>query len=582
MKRIKLIIILAIVAFTSNSCQEDFLEEKPLDFLSSSNAFNTIEGFEASINNLHFMLRDNLFTNGEVTPYDYIYRTDVGLAVITADPPNFLAEYGVSGGLADTHWKLWYKMVSEANIVISRLQGADLEEADAKLIEAKAKFFRAYAYSRLAYLFGGVPILKEEVTSPKTDYVRAPRAEVYAFCIEDLIFAGDNLKGITEVRDGELNDLAAKHLLAEVYNTNGNYTEAIAVATEVIDHPATALMTSRFGSRKDETPGDVYWDLFRKNNQNRSSGNTEGILVIQIEDDVFGGAGSTTIGGWPFESVYNLERVHSPLIRDLRLPDSEGNLRPMCYWPASDYTSVGRGVGFLAPSYYFVHNAYQAGAPSDFTNDIRNANHNFVRKFEVTLPGNDLYPVGTMIDFHNPPAGARGFNNEPIIPGEVFNRAFYPVQTKASTVGNHPPGLYTDATDDYPPLLKNSAAPTFRDEYLFRLAETYLLRAEAYLGNNQPGKAAEDINVVRARANASAITGADVDLDFILDERMREFGIEEKRMFTLMRLGKWYDRIMMCSPIYAKSAEPHYNLWPIPYSEIERNTGAKLEQNPYY
>jgi len=581
MKRIKLIIILAVIAFTGNSCQEDFLNEEPLDFLSSSNAFNSIEGFDASINNLHFMLRDILFTRDESIPYDYIYRTDVGLQVPISDPPNFEGDYSVSGGMASTHWNLWYKVVSEANTVISRLKLADLDEAAAKIIEAKAKFFRAYAYSRLAYLYGGVPILEEEVTSPKTDYVRATRAEVYALCIKDLVFAGENLKGITEVKDGELCDLAAKHLLAELYNTNGDYAKAIAVATEVIDDPATALMTSRFGSRKDETPGDVYWDLFRKNNQNRGAGNTEGILVMQIDDDTPGGAGNTTISGWPFNNVYNLERVHSPLIRDLKLPDSNGTLRPMCYWPASDYTSVGRGVGFLAPSDYFVHNAYQAGAPSDFTNDIRNANHNFVRKFAVTRPGNDLYPVGTLIDFDNPPAGAIGYGGQPIVPGDVFNRVFYPIQTKASNIGNHPATSYVGSAE-YPPLLKNSAAPTFRDEYLFRLAETYLLRAEAHLGNNDKAKAAEDINVVRARANASAITSADVDIDFILDERMREFGIEEKRMFTIMRLGKWYDRIMKCNPTYAQSAKQHYNLWPIPFAEIERNTGAELEQNPGY
>ena len=73
-----------------------------------------------------------------------------------------------------------------------------------------------------------------------------------------------------------------------------------------------------------------------------------------------------------------------------------------------------------------------------------------------------------------------------------------------------------------------------------------------------------------------------VNIDFILDERMREFGVEEKRMLTLMRLGKWYDRIVKCNPFYAPSANTKYNLWPIPQSEIERNRGAVLTQNPGY
>ncbi|MCB0776922.1 MAG: RagB/SusD family nutrient uptake outer membrane protein, partial [Chitinophagaceae bacterium] len=88
--------------------------------------------------------------------------------------------------------------------------------------------------------------------------------------------------------------------------------------------------------------------------------------------------------------------------------------------------------------------------------------------------------------------------------------------------------------------------------------------------------------VVRARSNASAVAAGNVTLNYILDERMREFGVEEKRMFTLMRLGKWYDRIIMCNPFYAASADTKYNLWPIPQSEIERNNQAVLEQNPGY
>ena len=117
---------------------------------------------------------------------------------------------------------------------------------------------------------------------------------------------------------------------------------------------------------------------------------------------------------------------------------------------------------------------------------------------------------------------------------------------------------------------------------MFRLAETYLLRAEAHLGLRNAAAAAADINVVRARSSASPVDPRSVNIDYILDERIREFGVEEKRMFTLMRLGKWYDRIIKCNPFYAPSALTNYNLWPIPQSEIERNRGAVLEQNPGY
>jgi hypothetical protein len=118
---------------------------------------------------------------------------------------------------------------------------------------------------------------------------------------------------------------------------------------------------------------------------------------------------------------------------------------------------------------------------------------------------------------------------------------------------------------------------------MFRLAETYLIRAEAYLGLGNTALAADDINVVRARSNAAPIVAGDVDLDYILDERMREFGVEEKRILTLMRTGKFYDRLKLCDPnYYGLTVQPFHNLWPIPQSEIDRNRGAVLEQNPGY
>ncbi len=584
MKKIYSIILTVILIAGGLSCKKNFLDEEPLDFLSSANAFKTAADFEASTNNLYFLLRDELFTGGENDPFEYIYRTDAGLFVPSSVPPNLNADYAPLSGLPTRHWNAWYKIVSESNTIISRIPASQLSAGDKELFEAKARFFRAYAYSRLAYLFGGVPLVLEEVVEAKTDYTRATRKEVYAQCIEDLVFAAGKLPAINKVKDGEVSNLAAQHLLAELYIADGQFDKAVTAASVVIDDPNTELMTSRFGKKKDVIPGDVYWDLFRRGNQNRGAGNKEGILVIQIENDTKGGAGSTSTAH-PFNNLYNLERVHPPLIRDVQLPDVSGT-KAMAYWPASDYTSGGRGVGFLAPSDYFVHKAYQvqgdaAAVIPDSVADIRNANHNLVRKFKVTRPGNSRFPVGTEIDFDNIPAGARGFGGSPLKSGDVANRAFYPYQTKCTEPGDHPANLYAGSTV-YPALLISNAAGTYRDEYLYRLAETYLLRAEAYLGQGNNASAAADINIVRARSKASPVAAARVDIDFILDERMREFGVEEKRMFTLMRLGKWYDRIMKCNPFYAPSADPKYNLWPIPYSEIERNNGAVLEQNPGY
>lgn len=73
-----------------------------------------------------------------------------------------------------------------------------------------------------------------------------------------------------------------------------------------------------------------------------------------------------------------------------------------------------------------------------------------------------------------------------------------------------------------------------------------------------------------------------MNLDFLLDERLRELYGEELRMVTLTRMGKLYDRDKKYNEKSGLTIEQYHNLWPIPFSEIERNINAKLEQNPGY
>ena len=117
---------------------------------------------------------------------------------------------------------------------------------------------------------------------------------------------------------------------------------------------------------------------------------------------------------------------------------------------------------------------------------------------------------------------------------------FYPFQSKITTPGDHPDELYANKETG---LLLSSAMATYSDQYYARLAETYLLRAEAYLGKGDKIKAAADINAVRTRVNANPVASGDVTIDYILDERLRELAYEEQRRLTLARqLGMVYER----------------------------------------
>jgi hypothetical protein len=115
-----------------------------------------------------------------------------------------------------------------------------------------------------------------------------------------------------------------------------------------------------------------------------------------------------------------------------------------------------------------------------------------------------------------------------------------------------------------------------------RLAETYLLRAEAYFRKGDPDNAAADINVVRSRAKAIPISAGDVDIDFILDERARELVVEEPRRRTLGRMGLLYDRVVRFNPSSSTTVQPHNELWPLPQKFIDSNIGAEIRQNPGY
>jgi hypothetical protein len=156
----------------------------------------------------------------------------------------------------------------------------------------------------------------------------------------------------------------------------------------------------------------------------------------------------------------------------------------------------------------------------------------------------------------------------------------YPWLTKSSTPGQQPSELFVDNQTVEGEVSASHHA--FRDVYAIRLAETYLLRAEAYLGAGNTIAAAADINVVRSRAEAPAVTPSEVDIDYILDERARELYLEEFRLLTLTRLGKLVERTRNLNPVIGDGYADYNDLWPIPFSEIEKNIEADLEQNPGY
>ncbi len=541
-------VLLLGLSFIVSSCDEAFLDEVPKDFLSPENAYTDLAGFETAITTLHSNARD-FWMEGDGPNYFVLPGLGTDFANygenFTSGARMDYSALSPTDVYANEQWNRAYKLIKNANTIISRAESDKAKwktETEKAQIVAEARFFRAWAYRLLGNLFGGVPIIEEEITSPKIDFVSSTRDEVYHFAKEDLEFAATNLPE-TEKASGRISKAAANHLLSEINICLKDWQGAIDAASLVINNPNFKLMTQRFG-RRTSVNGDVFWDLFQRGNQNRTSGNKEAIWVIQVEYKTPGGGDKDNNG-------YHSERAWGARYHSIKDPDGKNG------FVLSD--EMGRPVGWCLLTNYLQQTIWQ----SDW-NDMRNSTYNIKREY-----------------YYNDPTSAyfgKLATKEVLASQEL--RYYQPFLMKVTTPFDHPDGIL-------------NTGRIYRDIYAMRLAETYLLRAEAYLGKNDKANAAADINVVRARANAIPVNSADVTIDYILDERARELVTEEFRTCTLMRLGLLYDRVKNYSMILkgdgsvvpstpSTTIQPKNNLWPIPQAAIDLNGGAKLEQNPGY
>ena len=519
------------------SCNDDFLYEEPLSSLSADNTLVSVAGFETYLTGLSWAAREEYSQDDNTFFITNFPGTDVGedagaeyftyrnwTSYLTSVTPE-----------VNKNWTWAYgTMLPQANTVIVYANKEDNSgiwdsEEQKNAVIAEARFYRAYAHNFLANLYGGVPIVDSIQNVPKYDFGRADRQEVYEFAKNDLEFASQWLPAADQTAPGRISKGAADHLLTELYISLGTYDKAIESASRVIESGDYQLMTSRFGESMDQ-PGDVYSDLFSDGNFNRSSGNRESIYVWQFESFTAGGGG-TNNGN---QAVRNF----GPFFVKIVDPNGVPNV------PTDE---MGRGVGRVRGTIYSLYEIWND------ENDIRNSDFNMRRNFY----------------YNNPKSAYFGQLVPPRTAAEDTLRSMY---------------SYPRKIEGEPWNLNNTSGRTSKDVYVYRLAETYLLRAEAYFRNGDPEKAAEDLNAIRRRSNADLIAPGDVSIDFILDERARELLFEEPRRRTLIRMDKLVERVRKYGLLESsRSTIQDYNgLWPIPQVAIDANFGAELEQNPGY
>ncbi len=542
------------------SCKKDdtsFLEEIRKDGLTVDNALITKAQFDLALNSCYRQLQ--YFYNSADGWWDYWHRgvnLDVAATatIYIADPGFPWVDYTKinSQDQQSTKWWNWnYTLVKYANTVIGGVENkyAVLSADEKKVLLAEARFFRAWAYRNLNIAFGGVPIISGPVTEPKVDFVRNTPAECNVFIKTDLEFARTNLPITTSI-PGKVVRAAADHLLAEINIILKDYDGAIAAATRVIGGTSGSysLMNTRFGLRRAETkttrgvPTDYYWDLHEIGNTDYQMGNKEAIWVAQFERNVpGGGVAYPQFGNWM----------------------GDGRAYWCRHWlfaraghnnTAAD--SIGRGASFMRGTNYSNWFIWENSGE-----DIRNNETNIRRKYYFNT---NIAATATQPAFKKGDLIPKSFLT---VPGDSMWYV-YPNWTKFGTDKHFAGDFIYGYT---------------KDQYVMRLSETLLLRAEAYIAKGDKTSALADVNTIRARAKARLATVNEMDINYILDERVRELYGEEYRMLTLMRLGLLYDRVKKYGgEIQSATVSAKNNLLPIPQSEIDRNIGAKLVQNPGY
>jgi hypothetical protein len=542
-----------------------------MSFYSPENSYSSPAQFQSALADIYLKIRTYFYASGDAVnnfdmlgiDCDYADNLAFGSSVVPYFGWNTL---NADNTVVNKWWGQFYKIIAEANTIIGR---ADLpaakwtSDAQKNAIVGEAKFLRAFGYRFLANMWGGVPLVTTETTAPVFNFTRATQTAIYQQCQSDLKFATQWMPSVTAQASGRAPREAAYHLLSEIDISLKDYPSAIAAADSVINGP-NSLMTARFGKwtkfvsnapsyQGPDLPwGDVYFDLFQDGNFNYLQGNKEAIWNIEQDPTVIGGDNTdvNASGG-----LFVMERWWGP--RPWGINDLSNKTNFL------QDTLMGRPVGYLTPGQYIDSTIWQY--KGDWSNDIRNSGFNIVRNWYWTNPGSAYY--GKLIT----PANMA-------VPS-LYRAACAPQFIKSVSAIHY--GKFQDATSKQ--LHDNGR--TYKDWYIMREAETYLLRAEAEMDANDLADAANDINVVRNRAHATPVVASDVNIDLILDERARELYMEEFRLSTLMRVGKLVDHLTRYNGDVLQNRytpNPKLALLPVPNAVIQANTGAQMAQNTGY
>lgn len=616
-------ILIGTVCFqlSMTGCSDDFLTPDPLSLYEPSITFNTVEGLNAALASADKALRA-YWTNTEACDLmlplmsEYLF-SDLTVAAKTDDALIFCdinerftpnnGWYNFDQNRLVIFWGETYNGIKYANTIISYIDKVEgLDESIKNEYLGRAYFHRAYRYLNLCFQFGDVPFVSKIIDRPKQDYKSTKREAIIKKLVQDMEFAVQHVpdqKDMTYI--GMINKGACRQLLIKCYLANGEFQKAKEQADILISQSGYKLMTETFGTFSNPHPttwnitNNVIWNLHQGNNKVIAA-NKEAILVMPNRYGSDSGIRTRTMRN--LVPWWNATSISTP---DNKLAVDRFALTHASYDASMDYNrTFGRGVGVVRPTYFAENSLWYLNGNHD-DGDLRHNSKvgNWVHMEDLKYNNPNSVYYGKHLSY----SCINDNGEEQILCNDTVRTWFDWPHYKT----------WSESPEDEAPHLNNYQGSGYSDFYLYRLAETYLLRAEAnyYLGNIE--EATADVNIIRQRAKCD-IFYSKVNIDDIVDERARELYMEEWRFTELSRIsyclalsgkpdneGKvydvdklyedsfWWHRINKYNNYYNKPDAPivkgrkytigrHNINWPIPQSAIDANLLGKLGQNPGY
>ena len=588
---------MAFIALVTSCNEEKFLEENPRADLYPENLLLNYEGFKAMNVSLYGQARAE-YRRGDalgggiplVLHSAWVGGTDLAWGNNCHQSVKFMynpklidrTDLNIFRNIFD-----WcYRIINTSNMVITRAENKDINwqgatpEANLKHkneVIAVARFFRAWAYRHLTLTYGDVPLSLDEITGMnyRKDWERNTVASIRKVMEEDFRFVIDNLP-LRRQNNSEVSGAMARHYLGELCLAEGRHEEAIKVLKPLCESNEYALITSRFGNNA-SNPGCPFIDVFKT--PMYADGNTEVIFAFINTEPENSNYGTAEVY---MKSTYKGYYSNDGIIKksNKQNPDYTSS---QCTWPQAFWlANQGKGASRVAIS---------RGALRLYNYKGMGKQDHRVGPYTMVWNIYEVNQNGQLVEYIH--------KGKPVIDTVMSKSMFNDTKTTIKKF-NWPSTRKWDYT---PPVKANGDKDgCYQDISYLRIADTYLLYAEALYKAGRLTEAIEWINKIRNRSNAVSITETDLQkggLDLILDERARELFSEEERRETLIRVSQeggkderaidnyFKRRVRSLNEICGRKVRGMHEydtpvLFPIPHGFIEANTGRKLVNNPGY